>query len=438
MRDLVLLALLPFLFYAAVKRPFIALGLWIWTAMFFPNAWVYGPAGIIRYNLLFGAVAILGYLFSKEKQSLQLGSIGIWVLLFLTWTLFSTILTIGLPAIAWDIWIRFFKVVLLFIFILLIVNKKLHIDFLLWTLVLSIGFYAGLEGLKFIASGGGHKIAGFAGHALGDRNELALAFVMMLPICFYLLGEYGKEVRIIKFGLIGLIVMLVVSVIGTQSRGGFIALLALGGYLYIKSNRKILLTALIFGGVITLSGLISDEWFSRMDTIENANQDASFMGRVVAWKLSFILAVNHPFLGGGFKSLELFSVWSRLSQDFFSFPFFYTGDALPNPFVARAAHSIYFQVLGEHGFVGLFMYLIILSSSFFLAGKLARRAKTASAPEWISNLATMLKLSIFAFAVGGAALNFAYFEVVFAIFAILVVLDKKILALQLPKAKSQF
>lgn len=425
MRDLVLLALLPFLLYAAAKRPFIALGLWIWTAMFFPNAWVYGPASMIRYNLLFSGVAILGYLFSKDKQPLQLDKVGWLILVFLVWTTISTAFTLGLPEIAWDIWIRFFKVILLFVFILLIMSKKLHIDFFLWCLVLSIGFYAGLEGAKFIASGGGHQIAGLNGHVLGDRNELAIAFVMMLPICFYLLGEYGKNTALIKFGLIGLIIILTVAVIGTQSRGGFIAMLGLGGYLFLKSERKIFLTVLIACTVAALSGLVSEEWLSRMDTIEKAGEDASFMGRVVAWKLSFIMAVNHPFFGGGFKALEFFPVWSRFSQDFFSFSFFYTGDALPNPHVARAAHSIYFQVLGDHGFGGLLIYLSILFLSFKNAGNLAKRAIKAGGMVWIANLATMLQLSIFSFAVGGAAINFAYFEVIFAIFGIILVLEKR-------------
>lgn len=431
MRDLLLLALLPFLIYAAAKRPFIALGLWIWTAMFFPNAWVYGPASIIRYNLLFSGVAILGYMFSKNKQPLQLGSVGCLILVFLGWTFISTVFTLGLPEIAWDMWVRFLKVVLLFVFILLIMNKKLHIDFFLWALVLSIGFYAGLEGAKFITSGGGHKIAGFHGHALGDRNELAIAFVMMIPICFYLFGEYGKYLAI-KFGLSGMIFILIIAVIGTQSRGGFIALLMLGGYLFYKSHRKILLTVLMVTIVGILSGLVTEEWLSRMNTIENAEEDESFMGRVVAWKLSFIMAVNHPFFGGGFKSLEFFPVWSRLSQEFFSFSFFYTGDALPNSQIARAAHSIYFQVLGEHGFGGLFIYFLILFLSFKKASNLAKRADNIEEKVWVSNLSTMLQLSIFSFAVGGAALNFAYFEVVFALFGIILVLDKKILPIRKP------
>jgi hypothetical protein len=40
MRDLVFLMLLPVMLYCIAKRPFIALGMWIWTALFYPNAWM--------------------------------------------------------------------------------------------------------------------------------------------------------------------------------------------------------------------------------------------------------------------------------------------------------------------------------------------------------------------------------------------------------------
>ena len=432
MRDLVLLSLLPLMLVAVAKRPFIALGMWIWTAMFFPNGWVYGIASVIRYNLLFTSFAIGGYLLSRDRKPAKWGAIGILVFIFFFWTTISTLSTIGIPDVAWEFWSRFFKVVMLFVFVVLIMHKKLHIDFFLWCLVLSIGFYAGLSCLKFVLSGGGHVIAGLPGHILGDRNDLALAFVMMLPICFYLLNEYGKESAAVKAILSLSVVAMIISVIGTQSRGGLIALLALGAYLFAKSNRKMAIVTLVAIALAVSSALITDEWRQRMDTISNADEDASFMGRVVAWKLSTILALQHPFFGGGFKALETFPVWQSLSSHFHTLPFFYTGDAVPDPVTARAAHSIYFQVLGDHGFIALATYLGILVMAFRTAGKIARRARLQNAEPWISPLATMLQLSIFAFCLGGAALSFAYFDLIFAIFGIVVVLDKKIIPVKPP------
>lgn len=433
MRDAVLLALLPIMLYAMLQRPFIALAMWPWTALFFPNGWVYGAASSIRYNLLFAGVTILTYLIQKNKPKFHLTGLGALVLLFFLWTTVSTAMAMSPSDVAWEYWNRFLKVIALFVFILAIVEKKLHIDVLLWGVVLSVGFYGSLEALKYLASGGSHMIAGMTGHVLGDRNELALAFVMTLPVCVYLLGEYGSRSRILQLGLIGVMCMLVFAVIGTQSRGGFMALLTLGGYLFLKSERKGLLAVLTVVLVAVVANVASSEWAARIDTIESANEDASFMGRVVAWKLSFIMATENPFFGGGFKALETLRVWLDLSTRFHDYSWFYTGDALPPTSFARAAHSVYFQVLGDHGFGGLFIYLAILATAWLKAGRSARKVKLAGGPAWLSTLSTMIQLSIFAFAFGGAALSFAYFDLIFTLFGLTIVIEKRLVPAELAK-----
>ena len=433
MRDFFLLAILPILLYAMFKRPFIALGMWPWTALFFPNGWVYGIAGSIRYNLLIAGVTIFGYLVMKNKPKVTFGVLGVLVLTFFLWTTLSTMVTIGRPEVAWVFWNRFSKVITLFVFVVLIVEKKLHLDVLLWGVALSVGFYGTVEALKFVLSGGNHMIAGMNGHVLGDRNELAVAFVMTLPICVYLLGEYGKRARILQLGLIGVMSMLVFAVVGTQSRGGFIALLTLGGYLFMKSERKILLSVLIIILVAVLANFVSSDYTSRMDTIETATSDSSFMGRVVVWKLSFILAMENPFFGGGFKAIENFSVASRMAQEFFSYPWFYTGDELPQTGFARAAHSIYFQVLGDQGFGGLALYLGCLYFSWSKAGKAARTIRRAGGARWLSTVSTSIQLSIFSFAVGGAALSFAYFDLIFTLFGLVIVLETRLVPAELKR-----
>jgi probable O-glycosylation ligase (exosortase A-associated) len=437
MRDFLMLLLFPVMLYTMAKRPFIAVGMWVWTALFFPNGWLYGIASVIRFNLAFAAIAILSYFASRDKPKVQFGSVGGLVLLFFLWTTIGSLMTMATPEATWELWNRFSKVVMLFVMVLLVVESKLHVDFLLWCVVLSVGFYADLEGLKYVASGGGHNIVGMPTHVLADRNELAVAFVMTLPICFYLLGEYGARSKILQLALLGTIALLVISVIGTMSRGGFIALTVLGGYLYMKSDRKVLLTILIVALVIGASYVVSSDWSARINTIKSAEHDDSFMGRVVAWKLSFIMAVHHPFFGGGFKALEYFPVWKELSKEFFAYPWFYTGEALPNTTVARAAHSIYFQVLGDHGFFGLGIYLATMATSFFKARKVAKIAKREGAPRWIVNLATTVQLSLFAFAVGAAALSFAYFDLIFTVFALAQVLESRILPAALAAKTAQ-
>lgn len=435
MRDLFFLMVLPVMLYAMFKRPFIALGMWPWTALFFPNAWVYGIAGSIRYNLLFAGVCIFGYLMQKRKPKVDFGVLGASILLFFLWTTISTALAIGNQDVAWDYWNRFSKVIALFLFLVLIAEKKLHVDVILWGIVLSVGFYGNLEALKFIMSGGNHMIAGLPGHVLTDRNELALAFVMTLPICAYLMNEYGDRARYLRLGLMCTMGLLVFAVIGTQSRGGFLALLSLGGYLFLKSERKGVMAVMIAILVAALSVVVSTEWTERIDTIENADQDASFMGRVVAWKLSFILAMQNPVFGGGFKALENFAIWKMLSADFFSYPWFYTGDAMPTTTFARAAHSVYFQILGDHGFIALGLYVGALALSWRMCGRAAATVRRHDGARWLSNLATSLQLSIFAFAFGGAALSLAYFDLIFCLFGLVIVLDKRLVPAELARLK---
>jgi len=231
--------------------------------------------------------------------------------------------------------------------------------------------------------------------------------------------------------------LLVIGVVGTQSRGGFIALTVLGAYLYVKSDRKLLLTVLIVALAVGLSYIVSSDWTSRIDTIAEADQDESFLGRLVAWKISFMIAMNNPLFGGGFKTLEYTPVWAEMSRGFFSYPWFYTGDALPNPNYARAAHSVYFQVLSDHGFGGLALYVAGLGLSFWKAGKISRQARRWGAEPWVATLATMLQLSIFAFALGGAALSLAYFDLIFALFGLVLVLEKRVLPVALAAAGHQ-
>jgi len=66
-------------------------------------------------------------------------------------------------------------------------------------------------------------------------------------------------------------------------------------------------------------------------------------------------------------------------------------------------------VLGEHGFIGLALYLIIFLFAFkYTISTIRRRANAEGA--WTHRLARMIQVSLIAFAVGGAALSMAYYD----------------------------
>jgi O-antigen ligase len=82
----------------------------------------------------------------------------------------------------------------------------------------------------------------------------------------------------------------------------------------------------------------------------------------------------------------------------------------------HAAHSIYFQVLGEHGYIGLFIYLAIIWACLRYCRRIARNRDEDV--EWPRRLARAIQVSLFAFFVGGAALSMAYYDL-FVILAFL-------------------
>ena len=157
-----------------------------------------------------------------------------------------------------------------------------------------------------------------------------------------------------------------------------------------------------------------------MDTIKTVEEDTSFMGRVIAWKQSTLIALDNPLFGGGFYAVQDLSVWLKYAREFNKLDFIPTPE--PNIRVAFAAHSIYFQTLGDLGFVGLGLFLAILFTSWRNASKVIRAVRDRPDWHWARDLARTLQYSIFAYVIAGAALNMAYFDYMYMVFAILVAL----------------
>jgi probable O-glycosylation ligase (exosortase A-associated) len=146
-----------------------------------------------------------------------------------------------------------------------------------------------------------------------------------------------------------------------------------------------------------------DRWSERMDSINTYQADESALGRINAWHMAWNLAKDR-FFGGGFEIAEPLTF------------FLYA----PNPADIHAAHSIYFQALGEHGFIGLGLYLLLLAATWRSASWIIRHARQQPDLEWAEQLATMIQASFIGFAVGGAFLSLLYFDVPYYLMAAIV------------------
>jgi putative inorganic carbon (HCO3(-)) transporter len=208
----------------------------------------------------------------------------------------------------------------------------------------------------------------------------------------------------IRSGLLVLMLLSATAALGTQSRGAFLAIAAMGLVLWFRTKNKVISGIFITLIAMLLAAVMSTSWDARMQTIENYGTDASAMGRINAWWMAFNLA-NHHFFGGGFEVItaDLFSRYAPVPADI------------------HAAHSIYFQVLGEHGYIGLILFLLVWFFAFKSAGTIRRDASNRAETQWLQHLAGMCQVSLAGYAVGGAFLSLSYFDLPYNILVVLVV-----------------
>jgi len=434
MRDIFFVA---FLFYAvayAFKRPYLGVAAWIWIALIAPSEWAFGFSQSFRLNLSIALATILAYLVADRDKGFYFDGISAWVLFFGVWTLVSTIFNQNtFPELVWSYWNQFAKVLMLYFSIALIVKKRLHLDVLIWAMVFAVSAYAGMEAVKFILSGGGHKIEGRAG-IIRDRNDLAVAINMCLPLLIYLMQT--TKSRFLRLGLIGLLLLNILAIVGTYSRGGFIGLAILGFAFWLKSKRKFAWAFLAIILIPSLYQLAPADWRERQGTIATAaEEDSSFIGRLWAWKVSTMIALDRPFTGGGFGAVQEWTLWSEYASQTPNFPPVATPPIPPNQ-SPKAAHNIYFQVLGDHGFVGLFIFLMLLLLAWQSNRKSVRVARSYDV-HWYQHLAGALTLSLIGYGVTGANVSLAYFDLFYAILGLISVMGihrAKLLSIADPRA----
>lgn len=404
MRDLILTAFvfgsIPFI----LRNPFYGLLMWVWLGIMNPHRLTWGFA----YDLPFAQVVAISTLVGMLVKSRQLykfptDRVTIILVLFILWMGVSPWFSFH-PEQEFEQWLKPFKIQFMVLVAFLLVGTRDHLHKLTWVLALSVGFFGIKGGLFTIASLGQHRVWGPAGSFIFDNNTLALAIIMVVPLFRYL--QLHSENIWVKRGCFFAMALCIVSAIGSQSRGAFLALAAMGMFLTMKSRQKGLVAVLALLALPIAWVLMPESWTDRMSTMQTYEQDASAMGRINSWWMSWNLAVDRFPIGGGFAITEP-DVFLRYA---------------PDPTQVLVAHSIYFQILGHHGFIGLVLFLLVFLFAWLNGSWVVRHTKGRPDLDWARDLASMCQVSLVAYAVGGAFLNLTYFDLPYYIVVILVVL----------------
>jgi probable O-glycosylation ligase (exosortase A-associated) len=416
-RDIVLiLATLGFL-PLCFRYPAIGAICWVWFSIMNPHRQVYGIALGQQFNLVIAAVTLLGWLISSERKRWTPDLMPKVLLLFVLWTTFNSFFAI-FPDYSWVYWDRTVRTLALVFLVFFVATTKARIHGLVWILVLSIGYYSVKGGLFTIATGGNFIVLGPPDSILGDNNQMALGAVMVLPLINYL--RIHTEKRILRLGLGAAIFLQIIMVLGSHSRGAAVALAVAFGTFCLTTRRKI--GYIVIGGTVLIAALslMPASYFSRLDTISGSisekSSDTSFQGRVEAWHVATGVAVDQFPFGAGFNAPQLPAIFHRYEPE------------AP----IHAAHSIYFQILGEQGFIGLAIYLLILFLALWNTRVIIRQTRDRPELLWAYDLVSMMRIALVSFYVGGAALSMAYFDGFLLVIALLSALRELTARKELP------
>ncbi len=403
MRDLIIVAIVFGCLPLVVMRPWLGILLFCWISFMNPHKLSYGFATGFPFAQVIALVTIVSAIFSNERNRFPKSAPVVILLLFFVWQVVTTLYAFE-PDTAVEELMRTTKIYLMVLISLVLISRPKYLIYLVWVIAFSIGFFGIKGGVFSILTGGSHLIWGPPGSFIEGNNEIGLALLMVLPL-FVFLAQ--REARVwIKRGLYICAALILVSVIATYSRGSFVGLVCMGLFLWVKSNKKAItfVSALVFGGFVL--AFMPPAWFERMDTTKDFETDGSAQGRLIAWRMAYDIAADSP-MGGGYGALTSDDTYKTYSRT----------DVVTK---TTDAHSIYFEVLAEHGFIGVMLFLGFIFAAWRQGTWVIQHARGSPELQDVVNLCRMLQVSMVAYLSTGAFLGLAYFDLFYQLVAVLV------------------
>jgi putative inorganic carbon (hco3(-)) transporter len=377
----------------------------------------------VPYALIVAVTTLVCLAVARNEPKLPPASkTTILLFLLMLWICVTSWYGIGPGSQIYDKWQLAEKMLLMTIVAYTLTNSRTRVEQLIIVCVLSIGFWGFRGGLIAIVTGGAARVHGPDSSMIGDNNDLGVALTMILPLIFYLREQYRR--RMIKWPIQVLIGLTILGDIFTYSRGALVAMVAMAAMLWVRSQKKVQILLLIVVAGIGVWKLAPTAWMDRMFTIETYQDDASAEGRIHMWQRAWALAQKSPIVGGGFHwSYDPDAVNKLLA-----------GSGAPKLPYPIAPHSIWFEMLGDHGFVGLALFVTILASTFADARWLMRHARRDPDLAWANNLGRMLQVALVGYCAGGSFATQGMYDGFYAI-VIIAAAARRIVAAQLASRK---
>ncbi len=386
MRDFAVIALLIFSVIYSLYKPWLSVLFLAFFSYANPHRYAWGFATHFPVFQILVIAAFVALLKAKDRQPVPMD----WrVLIFYMLWIWFFITTVASP-IGWAAWPKLWevsKVYIPLILTLVLINNREKLFWLLTTIGFSFGLLAAKGGLFAITRGFHYRVWGPDGTMYGGNNEFSIATLASIPLLVLTArrlkgaSDWRRWLRILAILIIPLAIA---SAISSWSRGGALTLAALVLVLWWHSKKKLLLSVLIIGAVLAAPNFLPSEWFARMGTIENYQEDASAMGRITAWTDGLRFLADHPILGAGFDG------WRYVTK--------------------RDWHSSYVEILVEHGVPGAVLWGLLLIGTIINLTKIIKLSDTREQVKWAKDFAIMLRASLIAYSFGSLTLGITYWD----------------------------
>jgi probable O-glycosylation ligase (exosortase A-associated) len=419
MRDLVLFAFVAALLLFGLKRPFLFTLAYLYVDTVSPQRISYSLLSSMSISMVVAALAIGGWL-AADKKELRFGprqGLILFLLLYVTWTTVYA----DIPLEAWTKWEWVWKALLFAIFLPFTLRTRLRLEAALLFLCLSAAAIIIVGGIKTVAGGAGYGVLNLMvdnNSGLYESSTISTVAIALIPLILWFTRHgtiFTPDWRVKLFSG-ALIFSCLLIPIGTEARTGLICIALLGLLLLRDAKRRLL----YIGAALALGAaaipFLPSSFTNRMETIQGFKADESAGTRLAVWGWTWNYALDHP-MGGGFEAyrqnrIQVSTVNEAAGGDSQTS----TVQSLADE--GRAYHSAYFEMLGEQGFPGLIIFLLIHGIGIVRMEVIRRRyRRVEGGDEWIAPLATALQNFQLIYLVGALFVGIAYQPFVYLLVA---------------------
>jgi putative inorganic carbon (HCO3(-)) transporter len=411
MRDLALIGFLAALLMLALKRPFLFSLAYIYVDTVSPQRISYYLLNTIPLSMIVAGLAMAGWFLADRKDGLAVTGRQ-WLILALMAYALGTTFNADVPDAAWEKWDWVWKGLAFAFFLPFVLRTRLRIEAALLFLTLSAGAIIIVGGIKTVLSGGGYGVLNLMvdnNSGLYESSTISTIAVGLIPVILWFTRHgtiYPPDWRVKGFCWALVLACLLIP-IGTEARTGLVCIAVLGVLALRDAKRRFLYVAAAPLLALASVPFLPQSFTQRMETIQGFEGDQSAGTRLAVWAWTWNYVQDHP-LGGGFGAyrlnrIQVQTVNAQTSGEL------QIVTAQTEADEGRAYHSSYFEMLGEQGFAGLLLFLLIHGISLARMEILRRRYRKAEGGEaWISPLATALQHFQIVYLVGSLFVGIAY------------------------------